>query len=174
VSSWGFLKLYGNGGGFISISGSLIYTATIQQPNLISTDTNGSSGLSSDINNPQVSNGKQFKLSGKAYANGPVKVEIHSDPIICNTVADANGDWTCTFASAIPDGSHLVTVYLTDPANGQVRTVGPYYMDVLASTVSAPNTGLRGAISPMIYIILGLSSVIAIAILAKRRPVSSI
>ncbi len=60
---------------------------------------------------------------------------IHSDPVTCSTVADNDGNWSCTFNTLIPEGLHTVFVQLTN-TDSTVVELGPYPIVVDAQTTS--------------------------------------
>ncbi len=135
--------------------GDHIYTATAEQPTLGFTPAAGSGTVappaSTNPPSPQTITNTKPTFSGIAYANGPVTVTVNSDPIVCNTTADTDGNWSCTLPSDIPPGSHTVTIAITNPATGETETLGPYYVQVLGdntdttiggNTPLAPNTGI--------------------------------
>src|SRR5690606_26744091 len=49
-------------------------------------------------------------FSGIAEPFAIVRIEIHSDPIILTTTADAEGNWSVTPDVDIPNGEHTVTI----------------------------------------------------------------
>mgnify|MGYP003582215417 CR=1 FL=1 len=108
---------------------------------------------STNFNAPQVITNTKPTFSGVAEPFSIVRVTVHSDPIICETVADANGQWSCTLPSVIPTGVHTVYVEITDPLTYETRTVGPYYIQINGSetttidtgTPTVPNTGFYTA-----------------------------
>lgn len=136
-----------------------VYMATVKVPAV----KIGSSSSMLYLNNgysktPTQVNTSRPTISGLAYSNGQVEVEINSNPIYCNTTADTNGEWSCTLSDDLPNGEHTVYVRMTNPENGSITTVGPYYINVLSagSRVIAPNTGLNKQTSPALLYIIGL------------------
>ena len=114
--------------------GGTIHLATLQQPTL-SSDLAQSGALQlSPANNSQANaltvDNTRPTFSGIGYANGAVTVTVNSDPITCSTTADAEGRWSCTLPSDIPEGHHTVTVALLNPATNQTTTMGPYHIYV--------------------------------------------
>jgi len=49
-------------------------------------------------------------FSGIAEPFATVKIEIHSDPIVLTTTADADGNWSVTPDQDIPNGEHTVKI----------------------------------------------------------------
>ncbi len=148
-----------------------IYTGVQQQPALtidgtvVSTTNPGSQPTKTISNLPT--------FTGTGYANGPVTVTVNSDPIVCTTIADSNGNWSCTLPSSIPPGNHTVTIVLTNPDNDTVMTIGPYNVEVLGDSTTTidnntplpPNTGLAG-LNPVSFpfLIAGFSFILAAAL----------
>ena len=83
-------------------------------------------------------------FTGTAAPHAQVVVTIHSDPVTCETVADANGDWRCAFATALQPGSHTVYVKVTNP-DTTVVNMTPY-----AIAVNAELAGGNEVITPAI------------------------
>ena len=88
-----------------------------------------------------IDNRPMFK--GVAPAGSTVVVTVRSDPVICTTVADEEGNWTCTLPSSLPPGAHTVYVSVTNTLN-QTIELGPFSVSVLGlSGVLPPNTGIK-------------------------------
>lgn len=112
-----------------------------------------STPTSTDSNAPQPITNTQPTFSGVAAPFATITVTVHSDPIVCSTTADADGNWSCTLPSTIPPGVHTILVEVTDPDTEEVTTIGPYYIQVAGSgsntitdtTPLAPNTGVTPA-----------------------------
>lgn len=86
-------------------------------------------------------------FSGKATPGAQVRVTVHSDPVICETTADGNGDWSCTLPTPLPAGAHTVYVRVVNP-DSSVQELGPYAVTVAGQgatitngTPLAPNSG---------------------------------
>lgn len=100
-------------------------------------------------NRPTIS--KRPTFSGVAEPGATVTVTVRSDPIVCTTIADSNGNWSCTLAMDLPPGNHTVTVRVINPDNS-VEDLGPYSVVVAgtggaapvvtSSTPLAPDTGV--------------------------------
>lgn len=58
---------------------------------------------------------KRPTFSGTAPAHSAVKVTVHSDPVSCETTADADGKWSCTLPESLEPGLHTVRVVITTP-----------------------------------------------------------
>jgi hypothetical protein len=103
--------------------------------------------LTFKLNGMGISDGQTITstptFSGDAFPNSTITVTIHSDPIECTTVADSQGNWTCTPSTAIPAGTHTVNAVVTDPNTSEVVTFGPYA--VIVPSTSAPSTTGGGA-----------------------------
>ncbi|MES2631230.1 MAG: Ig-like domain-containing protein [Patescibacteria group bacterium] len=131
-----------------------IHTAVLTQPTLEFTPSENPADdpivpTSTNPAAPQTITQTQPTFTGVTYPNSPVTVTVHSDPITCSTVSDAQGNWSCTLPASIPPGNHTVIIELTNSANNQTELIGPFYVQVLgATTVTsttplAPNTGIR-------------------------------
>ncbi len=88
-------------------------------------------------------------FTGQAPAGSTVKVTVHSDPVICTTVAASDGSWSCTLPEALPAGLHTVRVLVTT-TDSQTYLLGPYTVRVAGSTIAgnipgAPDTGIKPA-----------------------------
>lgn len=82
-------------------------------------------------------------FSGTAPANTTITVTVHSDPVICSTTADANGNWSCSLPTNLTPGEHTVRVMVTYAGN-IIQELGPYTVLVSAngtSPVLSPDTG---------------------------------
>ncbi len=100
---------------------------------------------------------------GTAAPGAIVKVYIHSDPIICETTANAQGAWSCTPDKDIPDGDHSVVI---QAYSGGQRSVFSFNLGL--------NTGLAATGQPTgpVNSLLGLSGVmtgLALAIHLRQR-----
>lgn len=90
--------------------------------------------------------GKRLKISGITEAFARVVIEVRSDPVTCETDADANGNFTCEFTSEIPMGYHTIKIAATDIA-GNVITYPDLTLGVrvgLAETGSPAGMGVSG------------------------------
>jgi photosystem II stability/assembly factor-like uncharacterized protein len=116
-------------------------------------DSHASTAPSSqDINTPQPITNTRPTFSGTAAPGSTVKITVHSDPIVCETTADDEGNWSCTLPSTIPAGVHTILVEVTDPDTEETTVLGPYYVSVAAGNTgqttvtpkspTAPNTGV--------------------------------
>lgn len=100
---------------------------------------------------PQPITNTRPTFSGVSTPFATISITVHSDPITCTTTADASGNWSCTLPSTIPPGVHTILVEVTDPDTLEVKTVGPYYVEVASNTQTvvnattplAPNTGVQ-------------------------------
>ena len=128
-----------------------VYKATLETPSVGVIDPEAGTSIqltSQDVTKPQYITHARPTLHGTAYPNSTVTVTIHSDPIVCITVADAEGNWSCTIPSDIPAGTHTVTVQLVNPDTDETEEVGGYYIYVepdqviTNETVGVPNTGI--------------------------------
>lgn len=94
---------------------------------------------------------KKPTFTGTATPGARVVVTVHSDPVTCATIADANGDWSCTLPSDLEPGQHTVIAVITNP-DGSIVNLGPYTVSVSgggstgvvidSKTPLVPNTGL--------------------------------
>ena len=89
-------------------------------------------------------------LSGTAEPSATVTIK-ENGVVLCTTVADASGNWTCTLAIPLADGTHNLVVNQTDPAGNagptttvsvKIDTVAP-----VAPTITAPVAGSTTATS---------------------------
>jgi len=133
--------------GMVSVNGSAAYA--FNQPNGGDDDEGETQTISISAGNGTLVDGRTISsrptFSGKAPAGSTVEVTVRSDPIVCTTVADSNGDWTCTLPSSLPAGRHSVTVVVSD--DDIVTIFGPYevLVDGENATVipGVPNTGIQ-------------------------------
>lgn len=94
--------------------------------------------------NPEIT--KRPTFSGVATPGATVTVTVHSDPVVCTTTADSNGNWSCTLPSDLVAGEHMVYVRIVNP-DTSVQELGPYAVTVAADgssgtiTPGTPNTG---------------------------------
>jgi len=85
---------------------------------------------------PTVSTRPTF--SGHAPAGSIVEITVRSDPVTCITVADTNGFWSCTLATALPAGAHTASIIVTTLL-GQMFDLGSFPITVATTTgVEAP------------------------------------
>lgn len=165
---------------FASSQGSPLFKAQKYNPQL-SLSINGTyvDLGSTDQNNPLQITGAFTTIKGKALPNADVSIEVHSDPIYCNTTANSSGDWTCTFDQPIPDGQHSIFVTITDPTTEISYISSTYYFNLIADgggageSTQAPNTGLEHSASPLIYSLLGIIGLGLATILLIKRPKTS-
>ncbi len=75
-------------------------------------------------------------ITGKAEAGSSVVVQLDNAPL-CTVTADVNGDWSCTPASALIDGSHTVSATAADAA-GNVSSATTLTFTVDTSAPAAP------------------------------------
>jgi hypothetical protein len=134
-------------------------------------EKNDSSVISADgrqvIDNPAISNLPTFTGATEPYAK--VKVTVRSDPVTCEAVADANGNWSCTLPTELPAGQHAMEASIL-LANDSILELGPYPVRVLGGIgtpgtslgegLLAPNTGLL--VRTPISAVLSISALIAI------------
>lgn len=117
-------------------------------------------------------------ITGNASANARVKVTIHSDPIVCETRAAADGTWSCEIAKRIPAGCHTLTVVITSSDGTTTTTQGPYSVCVPGGPGGAPgvpNTGFGSPAlaNPLVPLAVGgLSALTAVVLPRKWRHVS--
>ncbi len=116
----------------VSVNNSPVFTigGSVNPPEPTPTVESGAGSLE---NTPTLPVYPTFK--GVALPNAQVVVTIHSDPVTCSTVADNDGNWSCTFNTLIPEGLHTVFVQLTN-TDSTVVELGPYPIVVDAQTTS--------------------------------------
>lgn len=167
--------------GTVSVNGSNTFTFNQQTTN---PDGNEEPAEPSVIVNNKPLEGKPTinerpTFSGVAEPGATVTVTVRSDPIVCTTTADSNGNWSCTLPSDLPPGDHTVTVRIVNPDNS-IDELGPYAVIVIGSgagvvtpaTPLAPNTGegrMLGLQNNHIsYSVVGLSIVFALVALVTH------
>ena len=120
---------------------------------------------------------KRPTFSGKTVPGSTVTVTVNSDPVVCTTVADSNGDWSCTLPSDLVPGLHSARVVVATPG-GETVTYGPYAVNVAAGeptvitneTPGAPNTGAKRVMAIWLFIVTGSVSALAVgSVIAARR-----
>ncbi len=88
---------------------------------------------------------KRPTFTGTGAPGATIRVTVHSDPVICETTTDSDGDWSCTLSQDLPDGLHTVYIQVTNPDNS-VTELGPYSVQVggtvTNNTPLAPNSGV--------------------------------
>ena len=127
---------------------------------------------SSDRSNPQVITNNRPTFNGISEPFAVVTVTVNSNPIICTTTADENGNWSCTLPSNIPVGVHTITTVVYNALLGTTQTVGPYYIQIgpgevvsggsstgiitgSNGSVGVPNTGFKAnQTAPMVVVAL--------------------
>jgi len=78
-------------------------------------------------------------FSGVTHPWSHVRVEVHSDPVVCETDADGSGNWSCALPRSLPSGTHTVLVTATLP-DKSTEQMGPYTV-VVADKESTPSSG---------------------------------
>jgi len=149
--------------------------ATAEEP-LIATEVTLTSGGKTLVEKQTLSSFPTF--SGYAPAGSKVVITVHSDPVTCETIADANGRWTCTLDQELPNGNHTVAIAVVDP-QGNVTKVGPYDFAVANSNVTdvkepgaAADVASEDAKStfPWVWAVAGAALVlILVGVLVARR-----
>lgn len=81
-------------------------------------------------------------ISGTAEPGSTVAVK-EGGTTICAAVADANGNWTCTPTSPLPDGEHDITAAATD-TTGNISPATTTTFRVYTSLSYLPMTGFYG------------------------------
>jgi len=118
-------------------------------------------------------------FSGIAPAFSKVVVTVHSDPVICETTADATGHWTCTLDKELPTGNHTVAIAVVDPQGNETK-VGPYdfavaNMDTTDTADEATPVAIAEASKaafPWAWVIAGAAALILIvvaAVMTRRK-----
>ncbi|MBH1980856.1 hypothetical protein I8H89_05050 [Candidatus Saccharibacteria bacterium] len=109
-------------------------------------------------NTPEIA--KRSTFSGTAEPGAQVTVTVHSDPVSCTGIADAQGRWSCTLPTDLVPGQHTVYVHVVNPDSTTID-LGPYSVTVAGdspTTLSAPNTGMqriRIFSSPQVLLVFG-------------------
>lgn len=87
------------------------------------------------LNNGDVTNDSKPKLEGTAEAGSQVKI-YDNGTLLTTVVADINGNWNYTPASALSEGAHIFTVTATDAANNTSSAASwKIIVDTIAPTV---------------------------------------
>ncbi|WP_326522500.1 OmpA family protein [Archangium lipolyticum] len=81
-------------------------------------------------------------ISGTADPGSSVTVYEGGKPL-CSTVADANGNWSCTPTTPLADGSHTIEAVATDTM-GNILVTQPRTFTVGNTTPTPPETQLTG------------------------------
>ena len=102
---------YANYPGLPAVEQKLVITQVA--PRQISVHQNGPGAVN-------VPNRPTF--TGRAEPLATVRVDVHSDVVTCETTADAQGNWSCTLPSDLPDGEHRVVVTVWPPGMGASQT----------------------------------------------------
>jgi hypothetical protein len=142
-------------------------------------EKNNSTIISADgrrvIDNPTISKKPTFAGSTEPYSK--VTVTVYSDPVTCEALADANGNWSCTLPTGLPAGQHSMEVSIA-LANDTTLEVGPYPVRVsgglgatnanLSEGLLAPNTGVQKRnsmpIAPTFMILSAIVSLIGLCL----------
>ena len=127
---------------------------------------------------------KRPTFSGTAAPGSTVTVTVRSDPIVCTTTADAQGNWSCTLPSDIPPGDHTVTIALVTP-DGATTNLGPYAVRVAGNgsnsgqaspasinngTPLAPNTGVGLLLtSSWLTTFIPITGLLVLAVIMYRK-----
>ncbi|MGC6094786.1 BapA/Bap/LapF family large adhesin [Citrobacter portucalensis] len=89
------------------------------------------------LDNGDVTNDSKPKLEGTAEAGSQVKI-YDNGTLLTTVVADINGNWNYTPASALSEGAHIFTVTATDAANNTSSAASwKIIVDTIAPTVPA-------------------------------------
>lgn len=83
---------------------------TVPPPTFITLGKIGGQPVTDGVYTYYFDNGKNLTFSGTTSPNAYVLLTIESDPVTCETQADDEGEWSCTFSEEIPDGYHTLTV----------------------------------------------------------------
>ncbi|MEG9610938.1 BapA/Bap/LapF family large adhesin [Citrobacter portucalensis] len=87
------------------------------------------------LDNGDVTNDSKPKLEGTAEAGSQVKI-YDNGTLLTTVVADINGNWNYTPASALSEGAHIFTVTATDAANNTSSAASwKIIVDTIAPTV---------------------------------------
>lgn len=87
------------------------------------------------LDNGDVTNDSKPKLEGTAEAGSQVKI-YDNGTLLTTVVADINGNWNYTPASALSEGAHIFTVTSTDAANNTSSAASwKIIVDTIAPTV---------------------------------------
>jgi hypothetical protein len=86
------------------------------------------------ISSPAITSDTTPVFAGTAEPNGTVKVTVDGT-LYCTATANGAGNWTCTAATVLSQGSHAVSVTVTDAANN----TSPAATQALTIDTGAPN-----------------------------------
>lgn len=141
-------------------------TATLT-PTLTPTQTATSSATSSAITvttptNSSVVSSKTPTFKGKALPGATVTLTIYSTPQTIVVTADANGNWTYTSTTPLPDGPHSIVASSQD-ASGQTKTATISFVVTSSATQSA--IPVSGDVSTT-YLLVAIGTLLLLAGLA--------
>lgn len=115
-----------------SSTGSATTTTATLQVTLVDNNPIGTSGTINNVSDEPI-------ISGTAPPYSKVVVTFHSNPVLCTTTANAQGQWSCKLSQALPFGLHNVYVQATTPS-GQVLTYPAFQINVTTSATTTQNT----------------------------------
>ena len=88
-----------------------------------------------DNNVPFVANKVQLTsqrpvFTGISVPFAKITITIHSDPVFCQTTANANGFWRCAVSEVLPVGKHSVSIVAVAPT-GKVTKQSTFYIQAI-------------------------------------------
>jgi len=142
---------------------STVFSATVtvdtSTPTLVLTKLN-TLNVNPNIFTYYYTTGKNLTITGTTEPNATVTITVNSDPIVCTTVADSSGNFSCTFATTIPTGTHTVNITATDAAGNSIT----YPEMTLGIAVGLAATG-----SPALLSLLTLPLLGGVYVVLKKR-----
>lgn len=120
------------------------YSQITSSSNHLSIDSIGHKAVDEDTTVVYYQSGKNLVFSGSTIPYSHVKISIFSDPKVCETTADEEGYFSCTFPY-IEDGMHEVMVVATT-IEGETIT---YPKLVLGINISLSETGSSLVAAPI-------------------------
>lgn len=144
--TWKSLASTANGNRvFAAGDGTPLYSFEFDQPTIkLNPNANSSEEVTLgdvDTENRRTITNRLPVFSGKTFPNGAVTVTVNSDPIVCETTADAQGNWSCELPSEIPVGNHTIRAAMVNPSNATTEPVGPFLVAVADNTQPGAGNG---------------------------------
>lgn len=92
-------------------------TPTPQTPSIISISDIGILKVLPSITTYYFTSSNNLTIRGATSPLATVILTIRSNPLTCHTIADANGNYSCTFNQTIPNGTHTLYADAFFPGN---------------------------------------------------------
>jgi hypothetical protein len=150
------------------------------------TSTNQSVAIDASNANPIITTNQKLTLSGTTTADAKITLTIHSDPIIKEVTADADGKWSYTLdpkALALEPGSHTVTAIATDTKGVSSDSIelAKFELKDAPTPTETPQPyrwSWKELFSPLNYVFVGgilllITGLVMLTIKRKRVPVGN-